>query len=73
MGSCMSSSPKQERTEHAPFQRSYRRYSVCPKEIEVLKLIYEDLAQRTVERQLNLENFLLFFHKNGFWGERLFK
>ena len=20
-----------------------------------------------------MENFLLFFHKNGYWGERLFK
>lgn len=35
--------------------------------------MYKDLAERTVERKINLENFLLFFHKNGFWGERLFK
>jgi hypothetical protein len=35
--------------------------------------MYEDLANRIVARKISLENFLLFFHKNGFWGDRLFK
>ena len=35
--------------------------------------MYKDLAERTIDRKINEENFLLFFHKNGFWGERLFK
>ena len=39
----------------------------------LLKIIYQDLASRITENELNLENFLLFFHKNGYWGERLFK
>ncbi len=30
--------------------------------------MYVDLAERIVDRKINLENFLLFFHKNGFWG-----
>jgi hypothetical protein len=35
--------------------------------------MFLDLSQRTVERKVNLENFLLFFHKNGLWGEQLFR
>lgn len=32
-----------------------------------------DLAQRIPAGKINLDNFLLFFHKNGYWGERLFR
>lgn len=35
--------------------------------------MYIDLAERIADHKINLENFLLFFHKNGYWGERLFK
>lgn len=35
--------------------------------------MYLDLAERTGDHRINLENFLLFFHKNGYWGERLFQ
>lgn len=42
-------------------------------EIYILHLMYLDLAQRVADHKINLENFLLFFHKNGYWGERLFK
>ena len=35
--------------------------------------MYVDLAERIADRKINMENFLLFFHKNGFWGERLFR
>jgi hypothetical protein len=38
----------------------------------VLQLIYDDLSARAVSREITLENFILFFHKNGLWGERLF-
>lgn len=39
----------------------------------MLHLIYVNLGERIPDMALNLENFLLFFNKNGFWGERLFK
>ncbi len=42
-------------------------------EIHLLHLMYLDLASRISDNKINLENFLLFFHKNGFWGESLFR
>jgi len=39
----------------------------------MLKLIYADLGSRISENEVNQENFLLFFQKNGYWGERLFR
>lgn len=39
----------------------------------MLQLIFEDLSLRAVSREISLENFILFFHKNGLWGERLFQ
>jgi len=39
----------------------------------MLHLIFNDLAERVIEKAITLENFVLFFHKNGFWGERLFR
>ena len=39
----------------------------------MLHLMYKDLSDRIIEHKINLENFLLFFHKNGYWGERLFR
>jgi hypothetical protein len=47
--------------------------SVSDEEIYILHLMYRDLAERIVDRKINMENFLLFFHKNGFWGDRLFR
>ena len=46
---------------------------VSKDEVYILGLIYEDLAERIEEGRINMENFLLFFHKNGYWGERLFQ
>lgn len=43
------------------------------REYHMLKLIYEDIGTRDKSRTLTLENFLLFFHKNGYWGRQLFK
>ena len=39
----------------------------------LLHLIYRDLADRIPQHKINQENFLLFFQKNGLWGERLFR
>lgn len=47
--------------------------AVSKGEIYILHLIYLDLAERIEDSKINLENFLLFFHKNGYWGERLFQ
>ena len=35
--------------------------------------MYDDLAKRIKEHALSIDNFLLFFHKNGEWGDRLFE
>lgn len=48
-------------------------HPVSRREISILRLIYSDLAERIEKGKINLENFLLFFHKNGYWGERLFQ
>lgn len=50
----------------------YENSEVNDKELHLLRMIYEDLALRISEHELSLENFLLFFHKNGYWGDRLF-
>lgn len=47
-------------------------YIVHPEEIEMLYQIYNDLAQRIPENKISPQNFLLFFHKAGEWGDRLF-
>ena len=39
----------------------------------MLYLIFNDLATRIPEKKVNIENFQLFFHKTGEWGDRLFK
>lgn len=51
----------------------YLFIKVHEKELYMLHLIYSDLAERVAEKTITMENFVLFFHKNGFWGERLFK
>lgn len=51
----------------------YLFIKVHEKELYMLHLIYSDLAERVSEKTITMENFVLFFHKNGFWGERLFK
>ena len=51
----------------------YLYYKVLTRELQLLLLIYKDLASRSIDRKLNLENFRLFFEKNGLWGEKLFK
>ena len=38
-----------------------------------MKMIFFDLGARDKSHSLTIENFLLFFHKNGYWGNRLFK
>lgn len=50
-----------------------RIYIVHDREYSLLKLIYFDLGARDKSHSLTRENFLLFFHKNGYWGDRLFK
>lgn len=47
--------------------------AVSESELRSLSMIYQDLASRYEKNTLNMENFQLFFHKNGFWGERLFR
>ena len=46
---------------------------VHEKEYKLLQMIYHDLSERISDSALNIENFLLFFHKNGYWGDRLFE
>ena len=46
---------------------------VNEEEIKALKLIYEDVASRNTYNKIDLENFLIFFRKNGLWGDRLFR
>ena len=45
---------------------------VLAEEKNILRLIYMDLAGRTMDQKLDLENFLLFSRKNWYWGEELF-
>lgn len=36
-------------------------------------MIYDDLSLRNEHHEVDHETFLLFFQKNGYWGQRLFK
>ena len=77
MGTCLNSANKNKKAVYTSITihntRSISFISVFPSEVKILRLIYKDLAERIEIRKINLENFLLFFHKNGYWGERLFK
>lgn len=54
-------------------KRKFTVIKVSDSELRSLSMIYRDLASRNEKNTLNVENFQLFFHKNGFWGERLFR
>lgn len=46
---------------------------VSPEELNILKMIYFDLALRNSNKKIEKETFFVFFQKNGLWGNRLFK
>jgi len=46
---------------------------VSPEELNILKMIYFDLALRNSNKKIEKETFFVFFQKNGLWGHRLFK
>ena len=46
---------------------------MIPQEINVLKLIYEDLVTRNTQNLLAYEDFLSFFNLTGLWGAKLFE
>lgn len=46
---------------------------VLPQEIDMLTLIYEDLASRNEDNKLTFQNFLNFFNLTGLWGAKLFR
>lgn len=48
-------------------------YAVIPEEINILTLIYDDLASRNLLMRLTFDNFLSFFDLTGLWGAKLFE
>ena len=77
MGTCLTSPRTIRKTKDTCSIIQNKRINsfilVSPSEVTILRLLYKDLAERVDSHKINLENFLLFFHKNGYWGERLFK
>jgi hypothetical protein len=46
---------------------------VSPEELNMLRMIYFDLALRNGNKKIEKEIFFVFFQKNGLWGHRLFR
>lgn len=46
---------------------------VSEKEREFLTMIFENLANRSSDRKLTQNNFMLFFSLTGLWGDKLFR
>ena len=75
MGNCVGNSRNLPKPSESNPKLTFERTSdlIHPKEVSLLKMIYEDLSLRNKYHQVDHETFLLFFQKNGYWGHRLFK
>ena len=71
MGNCCGIKPNKKETQTTDVCVTScinRIYLVNDEEMNILRLMYKDLAERISQKKINMENFLVFFHKNGFWG-----
>lgn len=71
MGAC--AGKKTDRQGLSTTKRTNIDSIVSEDEVNILKMMYDDLACRSKEKLLTREVFDTFFHLNGLWGQEMFR